>query len=88
VGGGDVPATTGHIELWSEEDRQGTMYLSLDIDALGNFYTEKIVDFKGKCYPVLVAPDGQYSYMSDPYTSGGCNSCHDGNTTDPLQLPG
>lgn len=81
------PADKGKVELWSEVDRQGTLYATLDIDELGNFYTNQIIDYNGVCYPVLVAPSGNWVGMSQAFTSGGCNSCHNNDTTDRLELP-
>jgi hypothetical protein len=40
---GSSPFTNATIELWSEPDRSGVLYYSLQVDAKGNFYTEKIV---------------------------------------------
>jgi hypothetical protein len=79
-------ATTGYVELWSGPDRTGTKYATLEIDGSGNFYTEKIIDYKGACYPAVVSTNGHYSYMSQAFTGGGCNSCHDDNTASRLAL--
>jgi hypothetical protein len=81
---GDRPFTNGTIELWSKPDREGTLYYSLPIDALGNFYTSKIVKFNGTCFPVVVNnATGNYESMSTAFHSGGCSSCH-GVTTDKI----
>lgn len=84
---GEGHAKRGHIELWSGPDRTGTKYLDLDIDDEGNFYTGRIVDYNGSCYPVLVNENGNYVAMSSPFTGGGCNGCHNDDTTSKLQLP-
>jgi hypothetical protein len=83
----DGPAKTGKVELWSQVDRQGTLYATIEIDDLGNFYTNQIIDYNGVCYPVLVAPNGDWSGMGEPFTSGGCNSCHNDDTASKLELP-
>ncbi len=71
------PFTNGVVELWSLPDRQGVLYYTLDIDALGNFYTEKIVNFPGDCYPAVVNTiTGESKSMDDPFRAGGCNACH------------
>jgi hypothetical protein len=83
----DEPFTNGVIELWSQQDRQGTLYYTLEIDALGNFYTEKIVNFNGTCFPVVVNKStGEYEAMEQAFHSGGCNSCH-GDTEDLIAAP-
>jgi len=81
------PADKGTVELWSQVDRQGTLYATLEIDEKGNFYTNQIIDYNGVCYPVLVEPNGNWVGMSEPFTSGGCNSCHNDDTASKLQLP-
>ena len=74
---GSAPFTNATVELWSEPDRQGTLYYSLEVDGLGNFYTEKIVTYNGKCYPIVVNHDNNdYEAMEPQFNSGGCNSCH------------
>lgn len=71
------PKTDAKIELWSQQNRSGTLYYTLDVDALGNFYTEKIVNFNGTCFPVVVdLATGEYEDMHQAFHSGGCSSCH------------
>jgi hypothetical protein len=73
----DQPLTDGYVELWSQPNRRGTLYYTLEIDAKGNFYSEKIIDFNGKCFPTVVnRATGGFESMEDPYYSGGCNRCH------------
>lgn len=73
---GEGPFTDAVIELWSEPERQGTLYYSLEVDALGNFYTEKIINYNGTCFPVVVNANGEYKAMERAFHGGGCNSCH------------
>lgn len=71
------PLTDGFVELWSGPDRSGTLYYTLEIDANGNFYSEKIIGYNGKCYPAVVNRlTGESESMDDPFYSGGCNQCH------------
>lgn len=84
---GASPAQSGTIELWSEPNRSGTRYVSLPLDDLGNFYTEKIVDFNGIAYPVIVNDSGNFLSMSEPFTGGGCNGCHNNEVAAQLVMP-
>lgn len=71
----------GTVELWTGPNRTGEKVYSLPIDNKGNFYTAKIVNFKGGVYPVLIKKDGSFSAsMGTKTTSAACNSCHDGTT--------
>ncbi|TAE83300.1 MAG: hypothetical protein EAY81_08550 [Bacteroidetes bacterium] len=72
-----TPASEGSIELWTGPGRTGEFVYKLPIDAKGNFYTAKVVDFKGGFYPVLLDKDGKVKKDMDSKTStGACNSCH------------
>ncbi len=74
---GDAPFTNATVELWSQPNRSGTLYYTLEVDGLGNFYTEKIVTYNGLCYPVVANHDNNdYEAMEPQFNSGGCNSCH------------
>lgn len=80
------PMSDAKIELWSQPDREGQLYYTLEVDALGNFYTEKIVDFDGTCFPVVVdLTTGNYEDMHQAFHSGGCSSCH-GKTEDVITV--
>jgi hypothetical protein len=84
---GSAPASSGTVELWSGPERTGTRYLSLPIDALGNFYTEKIIDYNGAAFPVVVNANGDFFSMSEPFTGGGCNGCHNNEIAAQLAMP-
>ncbi len=74
---GSGPFTNATMEFWSKPDREGVMYYSLPVDGLGNFYTAKVVNLNGSCFPVVVNNEtGDYESMDQAYRSGGCNSCH------------
>lgn len=84
---GVQPGRKGFVELWSQPDRSGTKYATFEIDDLGNFYSEKIIDYNGVCYPVLVSESGSYVSMSTAFRGGGCNGCHNNNVAARLQIP-
>lgn len=67
----------GSIELWTEAGRKGTLLHKLQVDHSGNFYTQKIINFKGGFYPVFVSDDGKkVNGMTTKINTGACNSCH------------
>jgi len=41
------------VELWSEPNGKGFRILNLVSDKKGNFYTNKIINFNGGCYPLI-----------------------------------
>lgn len=69
-------SSAGVVELWTKPNRTGEKLYALKIDASGNFYTQKIIDFKGGFYPVVVANNGTVKAMTTQTTQGACNSCH------------
>lgn len=74
---GGATASEGTVELWTGPGRTGSFVYKLPIDAKGNFYTSKVVDFKGGFYPVLLDKDGNVKKKMDDKTSiGACSSCH------------
>lgn len=71
-----VAGTSGSIELWTQPNRQGEMLYKLPVDKSGNFYTQKIINFKGGFYPVFVGNNNKTKEMTTKTTVGACNSCH------------
>lgn len=70
----------GSVELWTGPSRTGQLLYKLQVDKKGNFYTNKIIDFKGGFYPVLINADGSFNpdnAMTQKTNIGSCNSCHD-----------
>jgi hypothetical protein len=74
------PLNNATIELWSEPNGGGYKIYTLTSDKKGNFYTNKIIDFKGGCYPV--AKKGNITkYMNSKFLGKiSCNNsgCHGG----------
>jgi hypothetical protein len=66
------PNTT--VQLYSDSKATNLKY-TVQVDALGNFYTTEKIDFGSGLYPVVVGKTIS-SHMSTPITSGQCNSCH------------
>lgn len=72
-----TPYTNARVELWSQPNGEGTKYYELEVDAYGNFYTEKVIDYNHTCYPIVVdLESGDYEAMEPAFNSGGCNGCH------------
>jgi hypothetical protein len=72
--------TNARIELWSLPNAKGIKILSLNVDRNANFYTEKVVNFNGGCYPVAIS-GSDTMYMYSKFNGTGCNSCHNDVTT-------
>lgn len=68
--------TNGSIELWSGKNSTGTLLKRIYVDKSGNFYTNKIINFVGGCYPVAVSATGNRTAMQSIFNGQGCNSCH------------
>lgn len=70
-------ANNGFIELWTQPNQKGKRIYQLPIDAKGNFYTAKIVNFEGGFYPVLLDKDkNPIDSMNTKINTGNCSSCH------------
>lgn len=81
-----APFTNATIELWSQPNREGVLYYTLDVDASGNFYSAKIIKYNGTCFPVVVNNEtGDYEAMEPAFRGGGCSSCH-GKTEDVITV--
>lgn len=65
------------INLYTGPNGTGTLKYSINVDALGNFYTSSTTDFTGGLYPSVTGSTATNS-MSTAITTGACNSCHDG----------
>jgi hypothetical protein len=79
----------GVVQLWTERNARGNLLLSLPIDQSGNFYTEKIIDFKGGYYPIIIHGTDTLKMLEQvngASLSRSCNDCH-GNNGNGQQLP-
>jgi len=71
------PNTT--IHLYTSANSAGTLVATVEVDALGNFYTTQSIDWGNNgLYPVVESSQGTRS-MSTPTSDGNCNGCHNGN---------
>lgn len=90
---GTIAKSGGRVELWTNYDTvahvvSGEKLYSVSVDKKGNFYTSKIIDFKGGFYVRLVSNSNLDTTMSTKITIGNtsCNSCH-GNNYDGRNQP-
>lgn len=71
----------GLVKLYAGANGSGLLIKSVEVDGKGNFYSTESVDFTGNVYPAITGFSGKTVYMQSRATSGKCNSCHDGTTT-------
>ena len=64
------------IKLYSAPQGGGDLIKTIEVDAIGNFYTTEKVKFKKDVYPSVTGTTGIEKFMSTPATKGSCNSCH------------
>ena len=53
---------------------------AIEVDGVGNFYTTHFYDMSQGVYPSVTSSSGHKAFMTQPTTSGACNSCHGVNT--------
>lgn len=82
---GIVPTVNGKLYLYTQPNGQGELKYAFEIDALGNVYTNQIIDFRPGLYPYVVSATGGTAAMNSILPHGKCNSCH-GITTDRITV--
>jgi len=70
------------VKLYTGPNGTGTLKYTIQVDALGNFYTTDNIDFGSGLY-VAVQGNTLTKNMSSAVTAGQCNSCH-GVSTDKI----
>lgn len=73
------PFPNGTLRLYTGPGGTGTLRLTLEVDALGNFFTTEDVDFGNGLY-ASVEGNSDTRYMNQAITTGSCNSCHGAST--------
>jgi len=63
------------VKLYSEPNGGGELKNTIEVDALGNFYSTEQIDFGNGLY-ALVQGDELNKNMLSAITTGRCNSCH------------
>ena len=74
------------VEITSGPQGTGDLIRSVEIDALGNFYTTQSTDFKEGVYVGLRSPNGNIEYMDGYILNGQCNLCHGTEIDGPLVI--
>jgi cytochrome c553 len=75
---------SARVELWTLPLAKGEFVARLQADKDGNFYTAKIIDFKGGYYPIVIQGTDTFTMgrkISTADYGKSCNSCH-GNNAD------
>jgi len=67
------------VKFYTGPNGTGNLKYTIQVDALGNFYTTEGISFGSGLY-VSVEGDQQTNYMQSSLTTGACNSCHGGQT--------
>lgn len=70
------------VRLYTGLNGTGSLKITVEVDALGNFYTTENIEFGGGLY-TSVEGNSDIKYMHPVITTGQCNSCH-GVSTDPI----
>lgn len=77
------PNTT--IKLYTGPDGTGTLKHVIYVDGKGNFYTTESIDFSAALYPAVIN-GANINYMGSSVSTGQCNSCHNGSSTDRIWI--
>jgi hypothetical protein len=82
---GTIAASAGEVQLWTGPRATGSLIYKLPIDENGNFYTEKIINFRGGYFPVIISANDTFA-MSEMVNGDNiyksCNNCHGHNGND------
>jgi hypothetical protein len=63
------------VSLYQDASGAGSPEITIEVDALGNFYTTEEIDFNQGLY-AAVTGNMEKVLMIGPITDGQCNSCH------------
>lgn len=82
-----MPLPDGTLELRSAPDGNGELVVSIEADALGNFYaTDELPLAETPLFPTVYGADGVgKNFMPFPTRSGACNVCHVGSAV--IRIP-
>jgi hypothetical protein len=73
------PTSDAEIQLWTDSMGQGTLIYTLKPDQSGNFYTDKVINFKGGYYPFIKYGNkskGMKEKVVYDDLNKSCNKCH------------
>jgi len=72
----------GLIKLFTTPENPDDLVATIEVDALGNFFTTEPVNLGNGLYVSVFNTDGKSKSMITPVYTGSCNSCHDGISID------
>ena len=72
----------GLIKLYTTPANPDDLIATIEVDALGNFFTTEPVNLENGLFVSVFNPSGKSKAMISPVYSGSCNSCHDGISID------
>ncbi|MFY0674855.1 MAG: hypothetical protein JXQ87_15760 [Bacteroidia bacterium] len=70
------PNSNGKIMLYSKANESGNLIETIEVDALGNFYTTEDIGITMGLFPVFESKNGNKKLMHSAATYGSCNNCH------------
>lgn len=73
---GTTPNKNGKIMFYTEANEGGSLVKTIEVDALGNFYTTEDIGITMGLFPVFESENGNKKMMHTKATYGSCNSCH------------
>lgn len=72
----------GLIKLFTSPGNPDDLISTIEVDALGNFFTTETVNLENGLFVSVFNSSGKSKSMISPVYSGLCNSCHDGISID------
>jgi hypothetical protein len=72
----------GMVNLYSSPGSKNDALATIEVDALGNFFTTEPINLENGLYVSVFNSDGIPKSMISPVTNGSCNDCHDGVAVD------
>ena len=82
-------ANSGEVQLWTGPAGTGELLYKMAIDGRGNFFTERIINFKAGYFPIIIYHSDTFK-MNEIITgldlNKSCNNCH-GNNGNGINTP-
>lgn len=71
------------VKLYTGPNATGTLKYTIQVDARGNFFSTENIDFGNGLY-TCVEGNEMINHMGSTVTSGNCNTCHNGTSTEKI----
>lgn len=72
----ETPNPNGTVRIYSAPQGGGEVLATVEVDALGNFYTTDRITLGRGGYPSIENSDGRIKYMGSRTSHAQCNGCH------------